>query len=105
MITVPACRKCNNSSKLDDEYFRWFVATVGDQTAPSDALIKDRVLPRFRESPALLHAIMQKSRFVDVYSPAGLWLGKRPAFEFERPRIQAVIERTVRGLYLHEFGE
>ena len=48
---------------------------------------------------------MKKSQIVDVYSPAGIWLGKRPAFEFDRPRIQAVIERTVRGLYLHEFGE
>lgn len=34
LITVPACRKCNNSTKLDDEYFRWFVATVGGRPHP-----------------------------------------------------------------------
>lgn len=105
LITVPACRQCNNSSKLDDEYFRWFVATVGDQTSSSDTLIHDSIVPRFRESPALLRRIMQGARFVDVASPGGIWLGKRPAFEFDRPRIQAVIDKTVRGLYFHEFCE
>lgn len=105
LITVPACAACNGSTKLDEEYFRWLVATVGDQTAASDALIQQRILPRFRARPALLHEIMKKSRVVDVYSPGGIWLERSPAFEFDRPRIQRVIEKTVKGLYLHEFGE
>ena len=105
LITVPACRKCNNVTKLDDEYFRWLVATLGDQTASSDALINERILPRFKQNPALLHSIMQKSTVVDVFSPGGIWLERRPAFNFDRPRIQRVVEKIVRGLYFHEFGE
>jgi len=105
LITVPACHACNSESKLDDEYFRWFVASVGDQTEASDALIQERIIPRFRERPALLKTIMEKSKVVDVFSKGGIWLERRPAFEFDRPRIQRVVAKIVRGLYLHEFGE
>ena len=104
LITVPACAACNAASKLDDEYFRWLVATVGDQTAESDQLIRERILPRFNDRPALLRSIMKASRIVDVVSPSGLWLGRRPAFEFDRPRVQAVVEKIVRGLHFHEHG-
>jgi len=102
---VPACSSCNEASKLDDEYFRWLVASIGDSTPASDLLIRQRVLPRFKRHQALLHDIMSKARLVDVISPGGIWLEQRPAFEFDRPRIQRVIARTVRGLYLHEFSK
>ena len=55
LITVPACDICNNSTKLDDEYFRWLVATGSTDDDEAKRLIKERILPRFQSHPALLN--------------------------------------------------
>ena len=105
LITVPACRVCNKATEQDDEYFRFLMSAAGNDTRAAAALRQQRIIPQLQERPALGHAIMEKSKIVDVYSPGGIWLERRPAFEFEHTRFQRVIEKTVRGLYLHEFGE
>lgn len=102
LITVPACDSCNSNTKLDDEYFRWLVATGSEDSEHALKLIKDRILPKFQRRPALLHQIMKGATRVDVHSEGGIYLGKKPAFYFDRPRIQAVIDKTVRGLYFRE---
>ena len=104
LITVPACKKCNSETKLDDEYFRWLVATGSAKSETAVKLIKQRVLPRFKRRSALLRNIMKGSVEVAVYSEGGIYLGRKPAFRFDRSRIQVVIDKTVRGLYYHELG-
>jgi len=102
LITVPACQRCNESSKLDDEYFRWFVATASAEHPEAQRLVEEKVIPRFRERPALLHSVMKHTRMVDVYSEGGIYLGTQPGFEFDRPRVQRIVDKIVRGLYVHE---
>ncbi len=104
LITVPACDICNNSTKLDDEYFRWLVATGSTDDDEAKRLIKERILPRFQSHPALLNQIMKGATQAEVFSEGGIYLGKKPAFRFDRNRIQTVINKTVRGLYFHETG-
>ncbi len=38
-------------------------------------------------------------RWTDVRSQGGVYLGRAPAFPIDRPRIQTVIEKIVKGLY------
>lgn len=102
LITVPSCKKCNESSKLDDEYFRWFVATASGKDSRAKRLIKDRVLVRFRNRPALLNVIMSKAMMVNVHSKGGIHLGRQPGFGFDRTRIQRTVDKIVRGLFWHE---
>lgn len=104
LITVPACDTCNCDTKLDDEYFRWLVATGSEESEDALRLIKERILPKFRRRPALLIQIMKGATRVDVKSEGGIYLGRKPAFHFEKSRIQTVISKTVRGLYFHETG-
>jgi len=104
LITVPACDVCNSASKLDDEYFRWLVATGSYGNGDALALIKKRIIPKFHRRPALLRQIMKGATQVDVHSEGGIYLGRQPAFLFDRSRIQVVIDKTVRGLYYHECG-
>ena len=104
LITIPACSVCNSASKLDDEYFRWLVATGSYGSEDALALIKKRIILKFRRRPALLRQIMKGATRVDVHSEGGIYLGRQPAFLFDRSRIQVVIDKTVRGLYYHERG-
>jgi len=59
LITVPACDSCNSDTKLDDEYFRWLVATGSGGNEDAFKLIKNRIVPKFRRRPALLYKIMK----------------------------------------------
>ena len=101
LITVPACNECNNIYATDDEYFRWFIATASAENPTAEKLIDNKILPRFRRRPALLNRILGGLRSVDIYSPGGIFLEQRPAFDFDRARIQKVVEKIVKGLYWH----
>lgn len=101
LITVPSCKTCNEGSSTDDQYFIWFITTAGFEN-PLAEKVNQRVLKGFRQKPALLRAIMKKAKKVDVYSLGGIYLGRQPAFEYSRQRIQTVINKIVRGLFFKE---
>ena len=52
-----------------------------------------------RQSPALIAELMKSMRWTAVRSDAGIYFGNAPAFPIDRPRIQIVIEKIVKGLY------
>ena len=52
-----------------------------------------------RKSPALIAGLMKSMRWTDVRSRAGLFLGRAPTFPIDRPRVQVVIDKIVKGLY------
>lgn len=99
LVTAPACETCNRGSSLHDEYFRVTVATGSRDSPQSIALLHQRILPRMRQSPALIAELMTSMRWTAIRSEGGIYLGQAPAFPVDRPRIQAVIEKIVKGLY------
>jgi hypothetical protein len=104
-IKVPSCHKHNVDQSKDDEYFRWFVATASADSPTAESLIRKKVASGFQHRPKLLRTILQDSGYVDLVSPAGIQIGKAPAFRFDRKRVQSVITRMTRGFFLHFFGE
>lgn len=44
---------------------------------------------------------MSRSGRIPVRTPTGLYVGTQPVFEYVRPRVQAVIDKIVKGLYFH----
>ena len=99
LITVPACVSCNSATKLDDEYFRWLVATGSPGSQEARALVKGPIVRGFRKRPALLYSVMKYADRLSVSTPAGIFVGTQPVFQFDRPRVQVVINKIVRGLY------
>lgn len=104
-ISVPSCDQHNSVQSKDDEYFRWFITTASGTNPVARAHIEDKVVRQFKKRPKLLRAILKRSGYIDVQSPAGIFLGKKPVFEFQRDRIQSVISRITRGFFFHFFGE
>ncbi|MFH1765939.1 MAG: hypothetical protein ABIF09_17265 [Gemmatimonadota bacterium] len=42
---------------------------------------------------------------VEVTSAQGLYLGRRTTYDVDHLRIEAVVARVIRGLFLHEYGQ
>lgn len=101
LVTVPACEKCNHGSSLHDEYFRLTVATGSRSSPQSFSLLQQRILPRMSKNPALIAELMRSVHWAPVRSEGGIFLGHAPVFPIDRPRIQIVIEKIVKGLYYH----
>lgn len=105
LITVPACRACNIAASKDDEYFRWWILTASSENKTAARLIRDKVVRGFKRKPKLLNEIWKGAKpRVDIFSPGGIYLGYRPAFEYDRNRIVGVVRRIIRGLYLSVSG-
>jgi hypothetical protein len=104
LITVPSCEKCNNNLSLDDEYFRINVAAISGDSPQSMTLLKQRIIPRTRKKPGLAIRLLLSVRHADVYNEGGVYTGRGPAVTLDRPRMQAVINKIVRGLFLKHTG-
>jgi hypothetical protein len=101
LITVPACKTCNHGCSLDDEYFRTVVSAVSRDSPRSLHLLKQRILPRVREKPAMGIELLKSVHRVDVFSKGGIFLGRAPQITIDSARIQNVINKIVRGLFWH----
>jgi hypothetical protein len=107
LITVPACRSCNETASLDDEYFRTVIALeekAGEH--PEAQRILDAVLRSLQKpkKKRFRRALLSGIREVDRVSPAGLYLGKASSYNVDLGRLTRVVERITRGLFLHHNG-
>jgi len=107
MITLPSCDKHNSKKSKDDEYFRWFLSTVcGPTSATALNILKTKVIKGLRRKPALHNTIMKNSiKSINIYSPGGIWLGKKPGFRFDNKRIVRSLKLICKGLYFYNFNK
>lgn len=107
LITVPACKPCNEGSHLDDDYFIAFLASR-DVVGASGSL--DRVRERVTRDlhrpdfTGLRDRLMSSSELRIRANPATghdeLTLATRP----ESSRVKSIIQKQVRGLVYHLTG-
>lgn len=107
LIAVPSCLKCNQSSSKDDEYFR-LVLALRDDTADHPAVRE--ILPSVRRALSnpkkyrFTRAFLRTFSEADIQTPAGIYIGKRPAYKVDLNRLERVARRTAIGLFFHRRG-
>lgn len=106
LITVPACRKCNNGASNDDEIFRNEIAILCGSFRESDTAAErlQVSIRTIRRNKKTLRKFVQGARLVDRYSQGGIYLGPGYAVAIDRAVQRRVNERIVRGLYYHHLG-
>lgn len=107
LVTVPACRKCNQgASKFDESFIAFLALHVGDsgETSKGTPLFK-KALRIIRHNSKLRQSILKSSRPVNQYTPQGIFLGLKYAVLWDSESHTRVLSRTVRGLYYHHFRE
>lgn len=106
LITVPACLSCNNSASKNDEAFRVFLSLhVGIESPQTDVLWKKGALRSLRHNRRLYDHIRNTAKKVMLRTKAGMILDTRMAFRWDSEAHNRTIERMIRGLYFHHFGE
>ena len=106
LITVPSCADCNNSASELDENFRLYLALhVGDLEDKLTAAYFYEALRTYKHNKKLQREILGIVELVDLKTPSGINLGLGMKVLWNSKSHDAVIERIVRGLYFHHFGE
>lgn len=107
LVTVPACKPCNKSFELDDEYFRIAVVAPADpERDPVAARLWAEKVVRgtLTRSPALKSTIIRSLVRLDVTTPAGIYLGTTPTVRLDRKRLDRITRRIVTALHWHHHG-
>ena len=115
-ITVFSCKKCNNDTQLDDEYFRFWVTAGAQPQSKLSEVWKNKVVgSSFKRSPALLKKIQDDhNHLIEHHSknPLKTYDDKIVSDELlnrcyivDAERIKRVACKIVRGLYFHHFSE
>lgn len=108
MLKVPACGACNGGYSLDDEYFRAMLSLSEqrgehpDATAAAEAFIRSLLKPKkikFRRR------FFKTTGRIPVRTPDGLALPPKPGYAVDFARLERVVSRIVRALYLVEVRE
>ncbi|MHC4535752.1 MAG: HNH endonuclease [Planctomycetota bacterium] len=102
MLTVPCCKKCNESFSKDDEYFRTvLVSDAAVFSNPNVQAVNEKLLRSMSrpEASAMASAIRKSLHVVDVISRGGIYLGRSPAMKINASRIKRVANRIARGLF------
>ncbi|MBS1629379.1 MAG: hypothetical protein JST27_04910 [Bacteroidetes bacterium] len=105
LITVPACRDCNNGASTHDELFMAFLGMhVAGQRGEAERLFKEGTLKTVKRNKRLYQMVAKTIKPVNVITPGGIFTGKGYAVPWDSDAHDAVIERIVRGLFFYHYS-
>jgi len=105
IITVPACKECNESTSAVDEEFRVFVSMfAGKRTAEAERLWENQTLSTVKKNRRLLDKAKSACQPGYITSKNGIILGEADFVIWDDSPNQ-VIDKMIRGLYFYHFDE
>jgi len=107
-VKVQSCKKCNESYSKDEEFLRnLFVTVVQEYSVGAATLFNTKVRRSIEKRPHLKKMLINNMSLVEIFTPAGIFLGKRTKTEVpssDRQRIFNVMDKYVKGLASFHFG-
>lgn len=104
LITVPACSYCNNgASDLDDLFKVYLSMQAAGVSDIARRLFTEKTARTLERNNSLLNRIAEESKQLQIEDENGN-LVTRTGVLWNSEAHDAVIERTIRGLYFHHTG-
>lgn len=104
LITVPACKECNNgASDLDDLFKVYLSMHAAGKSEIAMRLFTEKTTKTLERNKALQALIVQESKELQIEDKDGN-LVTRMGVLWNSKAHDAVMERTIRGLYFHHTG-
>lgn len=106
LLTVPACKEHNESTKLEDEYFRAVMSITSYRSNAVKKLFNEHIEPRIRETgrTALYFDLFKFATPQYFRMNTGIW---QPGYQLliNDSRIQVVFNKIAHGLFWRHNGK
>jgi len=103
LLTVPACKVCNNAFAKDEEYFRLFLTAHWMPSPAARTVWEQKVRPSFERGwDGLRKRAVANMR--EIHLPSSEGFVRTGMLKGDAPRMDRVAEKIVRGLYYHVAG-
>lgn len=105
LITVPACKSCNQDAGKDEEYFlATFMFSEAGISDVGKKLWDEKLHRMYKKNAGLKKRIARSFQEVELITSGGIFLGqKRLAIKNDVLRSESVVNKIVHGLYYHEY--
>lgn len=104
LLTVPSCRKCNNSASKFDEQFRNFIVMASGRAEEALSLWNATVVRGIRRNRREFARLVGSMARTEIYTQRGLYVRTAVRCTFEAEPHDETIRRITRGLYWHHNG-
>lgn len=100
LITVPACRLCNEGAHKDDEFMQRLACTVGTENNESAFQVSQNVLRSIRkpEAEGLRKGFGKSVTPVSLITPSGLYAGMGLKLHLDGDRLRRILTKITIGL-------
>jgi hypothetical protein len=104
LVTVPACLECNNGASDNDDLFKVFLSlqAVGNNEI-ARRLFQEKTVRTLKRNQSLLALILEEAKELQIINNQGN-IETRTGILWNSAAHDAVMERTIRGLYFHHSG-
>lgn len=107
LITVPACKKCNNGDSDYDEIFKIYLGLQVGRNGINQKGIGDEAIKSARRRHKVRSSILSRIKLKNTVTKSGVLTGEKVHVvnwdEDANQSHKKVISRTVKGLYYHHF--
>jgi hypothetical protein len=104
LITVPACLECNNGASDNDDLFKVFLSLqAAGNNEIARRLFQEKTVRTLKRNQSLLALILEEAKELQIINNQGN-IETRTGVLWNSAAHDAVMERTIRGLYFHHSG-
>ncbi len=104
LITVPACSECNNGASDLDDLFKVFLSMqAAENNDIAKQLFEEKTTRTLERNKSLLDKISKEAQELQILNQHGQ-IETRTGVLWDSRAHDAVIERTIRGLFFHHHG-
>jgi hypothetical protein len=104
LVTVPACLECNNGASDNDDLFKVFLSLqAAGNNEIARRLFQEKTVRTLKRNQSLLALILEEAKELQIINNQGN-IETRTGILWNSAAHDAVMERTIRGLYFHHSG-
>jgi hypothetical protein len=104
LVTVPACLECNNGASDNDDLFKVFLSLqAAGNNEIARRLFQEKTVRTLKRNQSLLTIILEEAKELQIINNQGN-IETRTGVLWDSAAHDAVMERTIRGLYFHHSG-